>query len=199
MATQDDRSRTIASGTVDGLLEFCDYLVEKGYGTSAAITPWKSASRQVFGAVEGEDFGSRDVRSIDLDEYLARFENMERGNYKAESIQAYGTRVRRAVDAYLAFLADGRAPQLKRGVRRQRDGSRGNATLAGARSEGSATATAPGIADLIEYPFPLASGQMAYLRLPRRLEKPDAERIAAYVQTLVYEPQLAKERGAEEA
>jgi hypothetical protein len=42
---------------------------------------------------------------------------------------------------------------------------------------------------LIDYPFPLAGGQIAHLRLPQRLERVDAERIAAFVGTLVLEAQ----------
>jgi hypothetical protein len=185
MATQEDRSKVIGSGTVDGLLAFCDYLIDKGYASSGAVGPWKSAAKQVFEAVEGENYGTTDVRAIDLDEYLSRFEDMERGHYKAESIASYGSRLRRAHEAYLAFLADGRTPQLRRGPQRQ-DGDRARP---GPRTQTTPPAQAAStVADLVEYPFPLRSGQLAYVRLPKKLEKTDAERIAAFVRTLVFEP-----------
>lgn len=50
-------------------------------------------------------------------------------------------------------------------------------------------AAAPNGADLIDYPFPLRSGQVANLRLPKRLEKKDSERLGAFLETLVLEPQ----------
>jgi hypothetical protein len=43
---------------------------------------------------------------------------------------------------------------------------------------------------MIEYPFPLRNGQVGMVRLPMRLEKTDAERLASFVRTLVFEPQL---------
>lgn len=192
MATQEDRSKTIATGTADGLLAFCDYLIDKGYGTSGGVTPWKSAAKQIFEAVEGDGWGSLDLRGLDLNDYIRRFENMERGHYKAESIQSYGSRLRRAMEAYLAFLEDGRTPTLRQGPRRQNEQPNGKAAkdaLPSVRSEGRGTASASPIADLVEYPFPLRSGQLAYVRLPKRVEKDDAERLAAFVRTLVFEPQ----------
>jgi hypothetical protein len=185
MATQEDRSKVIGSGTVDGLLAFCDYLIDKGYASSGAAGPWKSAAKQVFEAVEGENYGAADVRAIDLDDYLDRFETMERGNYKAESLASYGSRVRRAHEAYLAFLTDGRTPQLRRGPQRQ-DGDRPRPRVKPQTTPPGPTGSA--VADLVEYPFPLRSGQLAYVRLPKKLEKADAERIAAFVRTLVFEP-----------
>ena len=185
MSTQEDRSKVIGSGTVEGLLTFCDYLIDKGYGSSGAVGPWKSAAKQVFEAVEGENYRVTDVRTIDLDEYLGRFETMERGNYKAESLASYGSRVRRAHEAYLAFLADGRTPQLRRGPQRQDGETPRPKTRSQAPPPPSTSST---VADLIEYPFPLRSGQLAYVRLPKKLEKADAERIAAFVRTLVFEP-----------
>jgi hypothetical protein len=43
---------------------------------------------------------------------------------------------------------------------------------------------------LIDYPFPLRSGQVAYLKLPMRLDKADAERLGTFVRTLAFEPVL---------
>ena len=41
---------------------------------------------------------------------------------------------------------------------------------------------------LLDYPFPLSTGDLAHLRLPRRLATKDAERIGAFVKTLAFEP-----------
>jgi hypothetical protein len=197
MATQEDRWRVIATGTVDGLLAFCDWLVDKRYASSAAVGPWKSAATRVFAAVEGEEsYGAFEVTGLDLDEYMRRFENAVRGgSLKAESIAAYRARVRRALDAYEQFLEDGRPPQLRQGrPRRQRTSQNGGDETA--REPARGEAPAPSAASLVDYPFPLTSGEMAYLRLPKRLTKGDAERLGTFVRTLVLEPQLAIEPGA---
>ena len=188
MATQENRGQVINSGTVDGLLAFCDYLIEKGYARSGAVTPWKSAAKQVFEAVEGLEYGATDVRGLNLDEYLQRWENMERGNYKAESLQSYGSRLRRAHEAYLAYLENGKTPQLGRRAPRSREAEERRAAETRAPTD-SRGGGAPPVADLVDYPFPLKSGQLAYVRLPRKLARTDAERLAAFVRTLVFEPQ----------
>jgi hypothetical protein len=46
------------------------------------------------------------------------------------------------------------------------------------------------VSSLIDYPFPLRSGQVAYLKLPMRLDKADAERLGTFVRTLAFEPVL---------
>lgn len=198
MATQENRAQVINSGTVDGLTAFCDYLIDKGYATRGAVTSWKSAAKQVFEAVEGAEYGALDVRALDLDDYLGRWENMERGNYKAESLQSYGSRIRRAHEAYLAYLADGTTPQLGRRASRRREAEERSSTeRRPQRNDGGVGGTATA-ADLVDYPFPLQSGQLAYVRLPRNLQRTDAERLAAFVRTLVFEAQAQLPAGKTE-
>ena len=158
------------------------------------MTPWKSAAKQVFEAVEGPAYGSTDVRELDLDDCLRRWENMERGNYKAESLQSYGSRLRRAHAAYLAFLANGTTPQLSRRTPRRREARtsrRPPRSSATAERGPAAGAAAPPAADLVDYPFPCSgSGQLAYGASPAHARAhTDAERLAAFVRTLVFEPQ----------
>src|SRR4051794_2329330 len=52
MAT--DTSEQISNGTVAGLFQFLDYLVDKGYAPSATVRPWRNASRKVFEAMEAD-------------------------------------------------------------------------------------------------------------------------------------------------
>ncbi|HET7454883.1 MAG TPA: hypothetical protein VFJ76_05125 [Solirubrobacterales bacterium] len=179
----------INSKTVDGLLEFCGFLAEKGLAGSKAMENWKGAVRNVFGAVEGEDYGSATLENLDLDEYLSRFETLTRGKYKPESLGAYGSRVRAAVEAYLAYLKDGTTPSP-----RPRRASSGG-TSPQKRTTKSSAAPAkkqpqpPALGELIEFPFPLQSGAMATLRLPKRLNKEDADRLNLFLRSLQSEPQ----------
>lgn len=176
----------INSGTGAGLMAFLDYLVEKGYGSQSAVGPWKSASRQILQAMEGEDYEGKDVSAIKPDEYLDRFENRGRGKYKAESLRAYRSRFRNAINSYRAFLEDGSIPKFRGS--RQGASKETPAKHAPADTGRSADPAKPS-PRLVEYPFPLRSGELAYVRLPARLEKADAERLAAFVRTLVFEPQ----------
>src|SRR5687768_12946141 len=97
----------ISAGTAEGLLAFCDYLVQRGIAPASAVNPWKSAAKNVFAKVEGtEDFGALDVRALDVDDYMMRYAHKSRGSVKPETVAAYDNRFRKAVFAYIGYLAD---------------------------------------------------------------------------------------------
>lgn len=204
----------IQSGRANGLLEFADFMVQKGYGTSAAWSPRKSAARRILEVVEGsEDFDDVDVRNLDLNDYLGRFETKALGSMKAESIASYKSRFTSAVVDYKVFLDTGQPPRTatRRGqVREDGAGSAGTSRRpkqAARKQErhGNATVGAeepvtPSTGErLIDYPFPLRSGGIALLRLPVHLEKTDAERLGAFIRTLVLEPQLGLPAGSSDS
>jgi hypothetical protein len=193
----------INSKTAGGLVEFCDYLAEKGLATGKSMENWKGAARNVFGAVEGDEWGQFSLDGLDLDEYLPRFETLRRAQYKPESLAAYGSRVRTAVDAYVAFLKDGTTPtqrvqRTRRAAAASAAPTNQNAPVAAAPS--AAGAPAAGGNHLIEFPFPLQSGDMATFRLPKRLDKEDAVRINLFLKSLESEPQaqIPEHTGGEE-
>jgi hypothetical protein len=187
-------SAGIADGNVRGLLAFMDFMVEKGYGSAAAIGPWKSAARQVFERVEGEGFEEADVRSLDIDEYIDRFENRSHGKYSANSLRAYRGRFRKAVEAYRSYLADPNwRPSLRASSRTSavngvaEKPTRGRSRTA-EKPRDEQTALVPvATSSLIAYPFPLKSGQIAQLHLPTQLEHEDAERLIQFVRALVFD------------
>lgn len=174
--------------SVDGLMEFCEYLADKGLATRRTMENWRGAARTVFAAVEGgEDFGATDLADLDLDSYLTRFETLTRGKYKPDSLTAYGSRVRNAVDAYFEYIESGETPKLRKpnrqaAVKTPAPPSRGTDPVSPAANH------AP-MGELIKFPFPLQSGEMATLQLPRRLQKEDADRLSAFLRTLQTEEQ----------
>src|SRR5205085_1170675 len=99
-------------------------------------------------------------------------------------IQSYKSRFTRALDSYREFLDSGQPPRSS-ARRTQADGSRRAGRRPG-RSAPTSEAASPssqevggGSGDrLIDYPFPLRSSQIAVLRLPLRLDREDAERMA---------------------
>ncbi len=153
-----------------------------------------------------EDFGDVDVQALDVDEYMTRFVNKSRGEYKPDSLNAYSNRFRKAVDAYAGYLADpmGWRPKLRApATRRSPEGSSNGRTAAnGAATSApvgpaSAAPSAPTTSQapaaltlgLIDYPFPMRSGQIAHLHLPSPLDKEDADRLTQFVRALVFERQ----------
>jgi hypothetical protein len=196
MVTEQTNKTPITSGTVGGLFTFLDFLMEKGYATANSVNVWRSAARQVFSTVDGDTFESVDIRAIDPDEYFLRFENMTVGQYKEESLASYRSRFRKSLDAYLGYLEERRLPTFR--------GSGGRSAAGAKKSKPAGEASSPRPAraepmrqrptvevgpELVDYPFPLRSGGMVHLYLPPKLEKGDADRLAAFVQTLVIEPQ----------
>jgi len=194
----EKKGGSMGSGTVGGLIAFCDYLIDKGIATASAITPLKSAVRQVFETVEGTDeIDEIDVRSLDVDEYLNRFQvkAMQTGRYKPESVTQYQKRFTRAMDYYSDYLTSGAVPKFK--PRSVPSGRKSRSPVASdGPSPAKASATEPVVepvgeasGGMISYPFPLEVGSLANLRLPVRLSRTDAERLAAFIRTLVFEPQ----------
>jgi hypothetical protein len=196
----------ISSGSATGLMSFLDFMSRKGYATPRSMGVLKSAARQVFGVVEGDDYGQVNVADLDLDEYLSRFENRSMGRYSAKSLAAYRSRFRRAIESYRKYLGDPNWMPAKRSVENRR--TNGPGSQAGKPDKGGAvsgdikatSAFGPSVASaqtdsstpLITYPFPLRSGQICQLHLPTQLDRNDAERLVAFIRALVFELSPAK-------
>ena len=190
----------VGSGTVAGLLAFLDWVVKKNYATPAAITPLKSAAKQVFTTVEDGEIDDVDVRSLDRDEYFSRFQvaMQASGRLTPESIRAYRARFTRALELYDDYLTTGGTPKIK---------SRSAAAPSRPRKEKAGSPAAPApvpvtpeaapetTTNMISYPFPLEGGDVANLRLPKRLERRDADRLIAFINALSFEPQKQLGRG----
>lgn len=194
----------ISSGTAAGLLQFLDYLVDKGYAPVSTVRPWRIAARKVFEGMEGSQYGDTSILDIDVDDYMDRFSTKKRHDYKAPSLSAYRTRFRRAIDSYRSYLTDGnewKPPRFK--ASRSHSASSKNAngtvmTIGTATETGTALPIATTPSTLLDYPFPLSTGDLAHLRLPRGLTSRDADRIAAFVKTLAFEPTANSSRRADE-
>lgn len=187
----------ISNGTVAGLFQFLDYLVDKGYAPPTAVRPWRIASQKVFEEMEGEQFLNASILEIDVEDYMDRFATKRRHDYKAESLKAYRTRFKRAVEAYRDYLTEGNEwkPPTLRGPRHRSTSTKAEAANATTVEIGRVTETNTALpiastpSTLLDYPFPLSTGDLAHLRLPRGLSPRDAERIGAFVKTLAFEPE----------
>ena len=191
----------IGSGTPEGLDEFCDWVISKGLMRSAAMEPLRSATKQILATVE-PDNPLIDLRTIDTEDLMKRFETLAGQKYAPDSLRAYRNRFNRAIELYRQYLENGAGnfkPPAGRAPRRRpsEPGATSNGavpTVSGGASvtvQGSAGPSSPA---LIDYPFPLRTG-IAHLYLPATLEKEDAERLAVFVRALVFEPQRQIEGG----
>ena len=190
----------IGSGTLAGLDEFCNWVISKGLMRSAAMEPLRSATKQILATVE-PDNPSIDLRSIDTEDLMKRFEMLAGQKYAPDSLRAYRNRFNRAIELYTQYLDKGAGnfkPPAGRAPRRRPSEPSTSITSAASAPAASPTTTHAQAATpsqaLIDYPFPLRTG-IAHLYLPTMLEKDDAERLAVFVRALVFEPQRQIEGG----
>jgi hypothetical protein len=131
------------------------------------------------------------LTTVDLESYLRRFQIAEGRGYKAETIAVYGKRIRYAMDAQRHYIDTGDLPTFKTGgVKSQNGGTaqkakRSNATKADVKQPD------PPAGELIEFPFPLRTGQMA--RVPPAIAGSASEGRRSCERV----PAVASARGAE--
>ena len=195
--SESTNGASLASGTFAGLMMFLDWVVKQKYATPAAISPLKSAARQVVQTVEGNgNIDGMDVQSLDVDEYFSRFQVAMKasGRVNPDSVRAYRSRFTRALDLYTDYLTTGAKPKLTSrsaaAVRTRKEKATTSAPNAASPKAGSATpepAEAPST-NMISYPFPLENDEVANLRLPKKLGPRDAARLTAFITALTFEP-----------
>lgn len=84
------------------LLEFLDYLADKGLMAKATAVARKAAASKVLGILSDEE--SQDVTQLNLDDVMARFNNLEGKKYTPGSLTAYLSRLKLAVDDFNNYL-----------------------------------------------------------------------------------------------
>jgi len=121
------------------------------------------------------------------------------------SVAAYRSRFSRIMDYYSNYLTSGAVPKVRlrgtapnRSRQRETEGPTQQVTAASPQEVSPEASDSPGTTGMISYPFPLQSGGIANLRLPVRLEQTDADRLGAFIRTLVYEPQKQLGAGSDE-
>jgi hypothetical protein len=200
----DSEAGDINSGSLAGFNAFCRWLVQRGGMKSGAVDPVRSATNQILATVEAAAADSVDLRTIDVDEYFGRFENKAGHKYSPNSLRAYRSRFGRGLELYRQYLEQGagnfrpppgRATRRTAGAPSTQSASK-RVPVGDAPSSTSSPGTSPQ-PTLVDYPFPLKSGALAHLFLPQRLEKDDAERMAAFVRALVFDSQRQITTGGE--
>ena len=84
------------------MLEFLDWAGRTGEMNLSTARAWAASARRVL-AVEG-DPATVNLRELDVESLLNRFETLNRTKYTSGSMRTYRSRFRQAVDSYLAWL-----------------------------------------------------------------------------------------------
>jgi len=198
------------TGTGAGLVEFLDYVAGKGMMNASTAKAYRAAAREILSAVE-EDWSSLDLRTIDVDDFIQRFQTKAGMRYTPRSLSTYRSRFRNAVQMYLAYIEDPGGwrpprPQPSRAASSSSSPRRTQRSDTPLSLPSSATINKTSIAlpsrpEMVSYPFPLRRGSgvvLATLILPTDLTAKEAERISALVQTLAIPEQPALPRPTQE-
>lgn len=178
------------SQTVEGLLSFLDYLKEKHFLGANSVEGLKTAVKKVFEGVDGANAATVQLTDLDLDGYLRRFQVAEGRNYKPDTIAVYGRRIRQAIDAQRHYIETGDVPTFKTSGSKSQNGGTAPKAKRSTGTKTPAKQTTPPAGDLIEFPFPLRTGQMARFHLPAQgLHPKDVDRASAFLRSLQFEEQ----------
>lgn len=91
----NDRSRK-------GLVDFLDYLANKGLMAKNTAMARKAAANKILGVLSDEE--ALDVTRIDFDDVMRRFQNLEGQNYTPTSLTTYQSRIKGALDDFESYL-----------------------------------------------------------------------------------------------
>ncbi len=178
------------SGTAAGLLRFLGYSAEKGLINATTAGARRSACTKVL-EIDGPNWRQQSIVEIDAEDQLDRFSRKSGGKYSPGSLATYGQRFRDAVSDYTQFLANPTGYRGRKPRTRARAASGQGAAPSGGSTRSPRPTTpaqpAPRDAGLITYPFPLASGALGYVQLPRELTPADIERLCHFVRSLAIE------------
>ena len=193
-----EKTNSIGSGTVDGALQYLEFLSSKGHVKPGAIAALKTGFGKVMKTVGEDGWESIEIRTLDVNDYMNRFANMTQGKYNSSSLADYGSRVKKVVSWYLEFLSKpGWTPDVKERNRKStksisNDQSGDEAEVSGhsigrENVKENAITTPASKTNLVAFPFPLSDGTLATLYLPPSIMPNDARRMARFVETLVIE------------
>lgn len=196
----------VSDGTAAGLVAFLDWAGSRGEINPATAGSRAVAVRRVL-EIENAPLESIDLRQLDVDDLLNRFETLKRTEYTTESMKVYKSRLRNSVDSYLAWLdkrqdwkrpgrpASGPAKERNSTPRRKNPARKPAETPPASSLQEDDEASQPvaagpaGFTPMIPYEVPLRSGGelRARLVLPADLNRTDADRLCRFISSLAFE------------
>ena len=191
------------------MIDYLNSLVDKGRARPGVVAPLKVALTKILEKTEGENWQRVDVTKLDVDDATSRFKNLTLGTYTDASYRAYELRTKRAIEWYKQFLANpGWFPKesnraasteakkqsakvseanLPENQEASRDEHKPNGTITA--SQDLSTDILPQLpkTEPVSYPFPLQSGEMARIYMPKSVTKADIARLSVFLDALVIE------------
>ena len=179
--------------SVADLLDFLSHAGERGLMPAATAQALAVAVRNVFGILDSEE--QADLRQLDLDATIRRFNNKRARDFNPTSLKEYGRRVRRAVDMYTKWRHDPADFSVKTRPSTAGKKPRANKKEAAAQDITESRAGVPVTTDVqmpvlsapggYQSAFPVRPGRVVtLLNVPEDLTSAEAERLAQFVRML---------------
>ena len=177
-----------ASKSKVALVEFLDYLAQKGLLAPATAQARKIAVNAILGVLD--DSENEDVTLIDLDSAIMRFHNLQGKAFTPDSLKTYKSRVKSAIADFSSYL---QSPLSFKSATQSRDkkptvkkGPSDDSPRASEQTEESPrTVAAVAPVGVSIFPIPLRKDLTVQIYgLPFDLTEAEAKRIAAVVQAL---------------
>ena len=166
------------------------YARQKGLMNQSTASAVETAVRRVL-ATES-DWENVDINTIDVDDLINRFNNLNANDFKPRSLRDYGQRFRRALMSYKSFLDDPSSwKYTSRGTTKRTtslpDKDADGKTTPRDTSLGGQTASST---PMQTYTYPFRDGLLAKLEIPRDANAAEINRLIAWARTLAadYEP-----------
>ncbi len=93
-----------AGRTRQHFYDFLDYMAEKGLMAEATVAARKASASRVLGILNDDE--AADVTTLDLDDVMRRFQNLEGRNFAPGSLRTYLSRTKSAVDDFERYLSN---------------------------------------------------------------------------------------------
>jgi site-specific recombinase XerD len=172
--------------TREALLDFLDYLSEKGLMERATVQARKAASSQILGILEGEE--AEDVTAVDVEDVVARFGRLFGKKYTPQSLMTYKSRLRSALEDFKSYLDNPLAfrPSVQNRDRRPKtkDASEPVKTADLRPAPVRSMTSAPSPTHIV--PIPIRADLTVYIQgLPFDLSEAEARKIANVVTAMV--------------
>jgi hypothetical protein len=173
----------------EALLEFLDYLARKGLMNKTTASARKAAANKVLGILDAHE--AEDVTSLDLDDVLMRFSNIAGANYTPESLNAYRSRLKSALEDFKSYIENPMAfrPSVantgrKSAERQKASTSEDRSNKATPKKEPSTFFQAP-VASVSILPIPIRPDLIIHVQgLPYDLTVAEAAKIANVIRAM---------------
>ena len=167
------------------LLEFLDYLADKGLMAGATVAARKAAVGKVLGILPEEE--ADDVTNLNLDQVMARFNNLEGRGYTPGSLTTYLSRTKSAVEDFRAYLENPLAfrPSVQTRDRRKSETKRNGSAPVNTDQASSEKHVVKAPLSSTILPIPIRPDMTVFVQgLPYDLTEAEANKIANVIRAM---------------